>query len=252
MNDSEPTAKPEQKAGCLIRAFLIALPVGLGFMVPLSLWIYYQKKHQPVAATSQYASMLRKDLNVDDFARYARILSSDIGERSLTKPENLDAAASFIDSTMGYDNMGYAVQRQSFDAQGGPAVNLVAELPGNKAPNDVVLVFASYAETDARAVAALMCVAHAFAGTQPSKTVQFAAVVSGADALVRLRQKLSDENKTVSAVIAVMSEATTVQDKTQGTAGAKQFQMTKSDDPATVLSKLSELKQSIETSANAP
>jgi hypothetical protein len=252
MNASEEPANPEQKAGCLIRAFLIALPVGLGFMVPLSLWIYYQKKHQPVASTSQYAAMLRKDLNADDFTRYARILSQDIGERSLAKPENLDAAASFIDSTMGYDNMGYAVQRQSFEVQGKPAVNLIAELPGKKAPNEVVLVFASYDEADARGIAALMCVAHSFAGTPPSKTVQFAAVVSGADGLEQLRHKLSAENKTASTVMAVMSEAPAPQNGTQGTPTVRQFQMTRADDPAVVLSKLDELKQLIEQSAISP
>src|SRR4051794_25919208 len=165
MSTTGQPAAPEQRAGYLIRALLIALPIGLGFMIPLSLWIYYQKKHQPVAATSQYAAMLRKDVDAEDFARYVRILSQDIGDRSLAKPENLDAAASFIESTVGYDNMGYAVQRQTFDVQGRPAVNLIAELPGKTKPKELVLVVANYDEPDATGISAVMCAAHAFAGT---------------------------------------------------------------------------------------
>ena len=144
MNETESTESPPQKAGCTVRAFLIVLPVGLAFMVPISLWIYYQKKYKPAPATSQYAALLRRDLNAEDFARYTRILSQDIGERSLAKPDNLDAAASFIESTMGYDNMGYAVRRQAFEANGKPLVNLLAELPGKSKSKEIVLVLANY------------------------------------------------------------------------------------------------------------
>ena len=95
MNESQDTSTPPppSRPGFMVRAFLIALPVGLAFMVPVSLWIYYQKKHRPAPATSQYASILRKDLNAEDFARYTRILSQDIGERTLSQPDHLDADA---------------------------------------------------------------------------------------------------------------------------------------------------------------
>ncbi len=179
MNDVLPTAEsPAEKPGWLVRAFIILLPLGLAFMVPVSLVIYYQKKHEEPAA-SQYAVMLRRDLNADDFARYARILSQDIGERSIEKSDNLDAAAAFVESTMGYDNMGYATQRQAFDLRGKPVVNLVAELTGKSKPDEVVLVAADYDGADASGVSALMCVAHALTGTEHARTVRFAAVVNG-------------------------------------------------------------------------
>ena len=60
MSATEGPPAPTEKPGCMVRAFIIVLPLGLAFMVPLSLWIYYQKKHQPEAATSQYAAMLTK------------------------------------------------------------------------------------------------------------------------------------------------------------------------------------------------
>ena len=180
MSDSiqTPTVAAE-KPGWLVRAFLIILPVGLAFMVPVSLVIYYQKKHEDTPEASKYASMLRRDLNVDDFVRYVRILSQDIGERSTEKTENLDAAASFVESTMGYDNMGYATQRQAFDLRGKPVVNLVAELTGKSRPDEVVLVVADYDGADASGVSAMMCVAHALTGTEHARTIRFAAVVNG-------------------------------------------------------------------------
>lgn len=177
---NEPDITP-QKPGILVRAFLIVLPLGLAFMVPLSLWIYYQKKYAPAPAASQYAAMLRRDLNADDFARYVRILTQEVGERSLARPENLEAAAAFIESTLGYDNMGYAVQRQVFEAAGKPLVNLIAELPGSSKPGEEVLVLAAYDGEDASGIAAMMCVAHALTGTAHARTIRFAAVVNAHD-----------------------------------------------------------------------
>lgn len=180
VNESETTdpSAPVERPTIWVRAFIMVLPIGLAFMVPLSLWIYYQRKYQPEAAASQYAVMLRKDLNADDFARYQRIMTQDIGERTLAHPDNLAAATAFIESTMGYDNMGYAVQRQSFDAKGRPVVNLVAELPGQSKPEEIVLVLAAYDAADVSGIAAMMCVAHALTGTNHARTIRFAAVVN--------------------------------------------------------------------------
>lgn len=182
MSDLPDSPPSRQRPGCMVRAFLLVLPLGLAFMVPLSLWIYYEKKHRPAPATSQYAVMLRKELNAGDFARYMRILTQDIGERSLARPENLEAATAFIESTLGYDNMGYAVERQVFEVEGKSLVNLIAELPGKSKPGEVVLVLARCDGTDAGGIAAMMCAAHALTGSGHARTIQFAAVVNaGAD-----------------------------------------------------------------------
>lgn len=175
MSDTDST---QPRPSMVVRAFLIVLPVGLAFMVPVSLWVYYQKKYAPPPAASQYAAMLRRELNNDDFARYVRIVTQDIGERSLAKPENLEAAAAFIESTLGYDNMGFAVHRQVFEVEGRPLVNLIAELPGSTKPSEEVLVLAAYDGEDASGLAAMMCVAHALTGTAHARTIRFAAVVN--------------------------------------------------------------------------
>jgi hypothetical protein len=246
----QPTP-PAQKAGCMVRAVLIALPLGLSFMVPLSLWIYYKKKHQPAPATSQYAAMLRKDLDAADFARYARILSQDIGERSLAKPDNLDAAASFIESTMGYDNMGYEVQRQVFEAQGRPLVNLVAELPGKSKPDQVVLVFASYDQTDAAGVSALMCVAHALAGSTHARTIKFAAIMEGSGGFAIVTKGATEGARTLKNIIRV-GPPPQVSDVPAEIASMQTFPFTNVEASGPVLERLQELQKQIEQAADAP
>ena len=105
MTPMEPPTLPEGR--CMVRTFIV-LPLGLshgamsGFITRRSISPRY----------ISIPAMLCKDLDVADFTRYARILSEDIGERSLAKLA-ISMPASFIESTMGYDNMGYAVQRQA-------------------------------------------------------------------------------------------------------------------------------------------
>jgi hypothetical protein len=247
----EETTPPAQKAGCMVRTFIIILPLGLSFMVPLSLWIYYQKKHQPAPATSQYAAMLRKDLDADDFTRYARILSQDIGDRSLANPDHLDAAASFIESTMGYDNMGYAVERQGFESQGKSLVNLVAELPGKSKPDEVVLVCASYDEADATSVSALMCVAHALAGSTHARTIRFAAVMEEAGGFAIVREKGSDGSRTLKSIIRIGPPAQSSQSPADS-ASMQVFPIPNVAQPGQALERLQELQRLIEQTADAP
>ncbi len=251
MSATEEPPAPTEKTGCMVRAFLMALPIGLAFMVPLSLLIYYQKKHQPPPATSEYAAMLRKDVDVQDFARYVRILSRDIGERSLANPENLDAASSFIESTIGYENMGYAVERQVLEAEGKPAVNLIAELTGKTKPNEVVLVVASYDEADALGISALMCVAHALAGTDHGRTVRFAAVMSQVGGLENVRNRMSAEGKKIRTLILVTPGPQLAPGASPPAVEVKHFPFTKSDDPNVSAARLRELQLVIERSADA-
>jgi hypothetical protein len=250
MSAEENSSAPTQKPGCAVRAFLIVLPVGLAFMVPLSLWIYYQKKHRPAPATSQYAALLRKDLNAADFERYVRILTQDIGERSLGKRENLDAATAFIESTMGYDNMGYAVQRQVFEIQGQPAVNIVAELPGQSKPREVVLVIANYDDANATGIAALMCVAHALTGSEHARTIMFAAVMDEAGGRSKLKMAEDGKAQEFRAVVQITAKVPDSVEGEWGQAMLRPFLLTPSDASNRVLERLRELQSLLETSAD--
>lgn len=174
-----PSSDASARPGCAVRAFLIILPFGLAFMVPISLWVYYQKKHAAQKTTSHLAPMLQRELNAEDMTRYVQGFTQSIGDRSLANPENIKAAASYVESTMGFANMGYKIQRQNFEAGNLTLSNLITELPGNKGNKDTVLVLADYDTQDASGIAAMMCVAHAMVGTSHTRTIRFAAVTQG-------------------------------------------------------------------------
>jgi len=176
-SDTTPTAVRPNR---LVWWFVAGLPLGLVVMGALSFIFYFQKRNQRMTPQpSRLAAMLRKDLSMEDFARYERILSQDLGERSLNKPENLDAAASFIESTLGLNNMGYAAVRRGFTLQGRELVNIEAELRGSQRPRDLVLVAARYDGSDVRGLAAMLCLANALTATTHSSTVRFVALVVG-------------------------------------------------------------------------
>lgn len=187
MNDTQDPSTEAPKASPFVRLFLIALPVGLAFMVPISLWIYYVKKYGPKPVISEYAVVLRKDLNTQDFTHYTDVLSKEYGESALPNAhDRLEARARYIESTMDYSNMGYVVQRQVFSADGRSFANLFAELPGRSRSNDVVLVLTEYDGADVRGTAAMMCLAHAMTGLGHAKTIRFAAVANAQDADARV------------------------------------------------------------------
>jgi hypothetical protein len=181
MSDASQPGSSESpaKAGCAVRAFLIILPLGLAFMVPTSLWVYYQRKHTAGESASRLAPMLQRELNAEDMARYAQGFTQSIGERNLANPDNLKAASKYVESTMGFANMGYNIQRQEFEVEGQTLSNVLAELPGKKGNKDTVLVVADYDTADAGGISAMMCVAHAMVGTSHNRSIRFAAVPQG-------------------------------------------------------------------------
>jgi hypothetical protein len=211
MNESpNPLPDPAPKPSSLVRIFLIVLPVGLAFMVPISLWIYYKKKYGPKPVLSQYAAMLRKDLNMADFTHYVDLLKKEYGEAAIaSKEERIAGRARFIESTMDYTNMGYVVRRESFTKDGQAHVNLVAELPGESRAREVVLVTVPYDTGREEDIAALMCVAHALSGSRHDRTVRFAAVVQDAEGLRELRLSSSEEAQRWHLWIPITSSATT-------------------------------------------
>jgi len=171
-------------SGRLVRWFVGGLPLGLIIMGALSFVFYFNKKNAPAPVASDLAGMLRREINTDDFSRYVRILNQEIGVRNEMHRENLEATAAFVDSTLGFDNMGYHVKRQPFDVAGKEVANFVVELTGKVKPKETVLVLAAYDSTgmnlptEAASTAALFSMAHALTGTTPDRTVRFAAVAN--------------------------------------------------------------------------
>lgn len=98
-----------------------------------------------------------------------------IGPRNTFIPENLAAAAAYIESAFA----GYKVERQQYDA----GVNLIVEIRGTTHPDEIVIVGAHYdsvddspgADDNASGVAAMLALARKFANTKPARTLRFIA-----------------------------------------------------------------------------
>lgn len=167
------------KPNFLVRLFVAGLPLGILIMAALSFVVFFHKRNaRDGSESSKYAGMMQRDINAEELTRRAKILSQDIGERSPAQQENLEAAASFVESTMGFDNMGYRVQRHEIMEDGRVVVDISADLTGTSDPESIVLVAASYAgakDDSAAAVSALMSIAHQLTGTRHRRTLRFVA-----------------------------------------------------------------------------
>jgi Zn-dependent M28 family amino/carboxypeptidase len=102
-----------------------------------------------------------------------------IGPRHLSQPAAFDAAAEFVEREL--IDAGYAVARQTYLAGGREVANLVAEIPGGKKKDEIVIVGAHYdtipstpgADDNASAVAVMIEVARRMRALEPARTVRF-------------------------------------------------------------------------------
>ncbi|MDZ4287691.1 MAG: hypothetical protein U0984_07025 [Prosthecobacter sp.] len=177
---NEPPAS-SRKQGRLLRAALVFFPVGTVIFGIASFGIWWQKRQHVEARSFQFAAAVRQDLNAASVERYVSILRD-----VLSQPEDrrLPAVASFLDSSMGAENMGYAVRREPFQAGGFELANVDVELTGKHRPREIILVLAPYGdraklEAECHALAALMSLAHAVTGENRAVTLRFAGVPIG-------------------------------------------------------------------------
>ena len=120
---------------------------------------------------------LRPDLRL-----HVEKLGGEIGERNLVHPAALSAAARYLETTLtGY---GYKVQTSEARTPAGSGLssNLVVELRGATRPEEIVVIGAHYdtapgapgADDNATGCAAVLVLAHAFAGKAQDRTLRFA------------------------------------------------------------------------------
>lgn len=111
-------------------------------------------------------------------------LASDIGERNVSHPGELAAAAAYIEET--WHGQGYTVKRQTYDVHGVDCANLEVEMPGTGSPGEILLVGAHYdsvlgspgANDNGTGVAALLELSRHFTSLAPERTIRFAAFVN--------------------------------------------------------------------------
>lgn len=177
--------------GKLIRLLIVALPAGLLLLgVGAMFYTHMSTADEPLDPNEQVrleaASLNRKEINQLELESYLDTLAVKIGERNTRRPEKLESAAVWIESTMGQSNMGYTVERQEYRVGEQKVRNLIAELPGTTRRDEIVVIGAHYdtvqdcpgANDNGTGVAAMMALAHAFAGDQQERTIRFVAFVN--------------------------------------------------------------------------
>jgi len=111
--------------------------------------------------------------------RHVDRLAGLIGPRHLGVPKAYKAAAELVERELA--DAGYSPQRQTYLVGGREVANIVAELPGGKRADEVVVVGAHYdtvwstpgADDNASAVAVLIEVARLMRHLKPARTVRF-------------------------------------------------------------------------------
>ncbi|MGE0605484.1 MAG: M28 family metallopeptidase [Pirellulales bacterium] len=104
-----------------------------------------------------------------------------IGPRTLDKPQTIQAATGYIEGQ--WSEMGYSVERETYDALGTAATNLVVERVGGGRPDEIVLLGAHYdtiaatpgADDNASAVAVLLEVSRLLREHASRRTVRYVA-----------------------------------------------------------------------------
>lgn len=125
--------------------------------------------------------MAQERIRTQRIREHITTLASDIGERNLYRYDQLAAAADFIDRSWGA--LGYQVKQQLYEARGLWFANLEVELTGTDSPEEIVIIGAHYdthrkspgANDNGSAIAALLELAHAYAGKNFPYTVRLVA-----------------------------------------------------------------------------
>jgi len=162
-----------------IRRALVIFPAGLLLFGTGSMIWHVMKKQVTAERSIRYAAGLSREINAADLARYEKILSETTEASTL---------ASFVESTLGPENMGYTVRK--FMGMGDAAGRVVAldiELTGTRKPRDVVLLLTHHVNLSggapvpvghAKATALAMSAAHAITGEPALRSIRFVSIDS--------------------------------------------------------------------------
>jgi Zn-dependent M28 family amino/carboxypeptidase len=120
-----------------------------------------------------------RELTIENLRRHVDRLAGLIGPRHVGKPKALVAAALLIENE--FRAAGYDVERQPYVASGASVENLVAELPGSRRRDEILILGAHYdtipetpgADDNASAVAVLIEVVRLLHEFRPQRTIRF-------------------------------------------------------------------------------
>lgn len=162
------------------RRWILILTIPLTFLLGATLAAYFTIVSMPLQTFNGLLPPLtdeEKNLAAE-MRQYVYDLSGEIGERNVAHYPQLRASADYISATV--ESFGYQVRKESFEVNGKTCWNLVAEIPGTKHA-DIVIVGAHYdtaphapgANDNGSGVAATLALARAYAGKKLSRTIRF-------------------------------------------------------------------------------
>ncbi len=174
---SVPTVKPTR----FFKMALVIFPLGLILSGIASFGIWHMKRSKVDARSYQWATALRRDLNEAAIERAASILREVLQQ---PRAQAMAATASFLESSMSAENMGYSVRRESFFSGPDKISNVDVELTGKKRWQEILMVLVPYGQADrvndeAQALAGMMTLAHSVTGEIGTSTLRFAAIPAG-------------------------------------------------------------------------
>jgi len=136
-----------------------------------------------------YPGLQRPLTDLDELRRerlkqHVSMLAEQIGERNLKHYDSLKASLDYIENNFRVE--GFQVAEQEYSVDGKPVKNIETEIPGNKKPDEIILVGAHYdsvfgspgANDNASGVAALLELASYFKEQSLDRTVRFVAFVN--------------------------------------------------------------------------
>lgn len=187
MTDTLP-ATSSSSPGRWIRAALFLLPAGTVLLGIASFGIWQWKKDRAADQSFRYAMALKKEITPAGLEKHAGVLYG-----VLKQADVLLSVPGYLKSTMGEENMGYAVRSDRFESGGGECVVVDAELSGGKRPHELVLVLVPYSaqeEAAAGTLATMLVLAHELTGQGVDRTLRFAALPRVEGALERMAARL--------------------------------------------------------------
>jgi len=202
---STPSDAAVTRSGRVVRAALLILPAGTILFGIASFGIWWMKKTQVEERGYKYALALRRDLGAEGLQRHGGIL---LEVMRLPEADRLGAVAAYLESSMGAENMGYAVRRERWLSSGMELANVDVELTGRQRPREVVLVLVPFGDAarskqEAWALATALSLAHAITGESGARTLRLAAIPvgrrddSGMEALERMAARSREREERI-------------------------------------------------------
>jgi hypothetical protein len=167
-------AQQTPSPGRWIRAALVLFPLGLIITSILSFGIWWQKKQAVQARTAAFARAMRQDWDE------ARLEAASVRLQeawALKEADPMEVAASYMESSMSAESMGYLPRRLRLQAASGALSVVDAEITGLSRPRRVQLLLLpmqSLSKESSLSLATVFALAHSLSGAILPETLRFA------------------------------------------------------------------------------